>query len=68
MPTKMHLCNECNQCSSRKPQQLSWGHECWAYTKDGKYRIVECESHIEELPVVDSLMLEAAASNPATQE
>ena len=59
MPTKMNLCNECNQCSSLKPQPLNWGHECWAYTEDG-YRVVECESRIEEIPIIDSLMLDAA--------
>lgn len=59
MPTKMHLCNECNQCSAHKPQPLDWGHECWAYTEDG-YRVVECESRIEEIPLIDSLMLDAA--------
>ncbi len=59
MSTKMHLCNECNQYSSLKPQPLNWGHECWAYTEDGR-RIVACESHIEEIPLIDSLMLDAA--------
>ena len=57
MPTKMHLCNECNQCSSLKPKPLNWGHECWAHTEDGR-RIVACESHIEQIPVADTSLFD----------
>ncbi len=59
MPTKMYLCNECDKCSIHKPESSTWGHECWAYTVDGD-RVLVCRSHIEEIPLIDSLMLDAA--------
>ncbi len=65
-PIKMRICNECNRCSFHRPQPLAWGHECWGYTEDG-HRIIECESHIEDIPMIDSFTIDGEqTSTPAT--